>query len=81
MPKLRRLSGQAVVKILMQFGFKVASQRGSHIKLVRIMGDAVRQTLTIPDHDELDRGTLHAIYRQAVRYIIEEELRPHFYTE
>jgi len=27
----------------------------------------------------LDKGTLKAIFRQALRYIPEEELRPYFY--
>jgi hypothetical protein len=29
----------------------------------------------------VDRGTLQAIYRQALRFIPESELRPHFYTD
>ena len=79
MPKLRFLSGREVVKILSQFGFKVISQRGSHVKLRRILSDGTKQTLTIPLHEELDRGTLRAIYRQALRYIPEKDLKPHFY--
>jgi hypothetical protein len=27
----------------------------------------------------VDKGTLRAIFRQALRYITEAELRPHFY--
>jgi len=79
MPKLRVLSGREVVKILSRFGFKVISQRGSHVKLRRILSDGTKQTLTIPLHEELDRGTLRAIYRQALRYIPEKDLKPHFY--
>jgi predicted RNA binding protein YcfA (HicA-like mRNA interferase family) len=63
------------------FGFTVTSQRGSHIKLRRIAAGGGQQTLTIPNHKELDRGTLGAIYRQAARCILERELRPHFYVE
>jgi predicted RNA binding protein YcfA (HicA-like mRNA interferase family) len=81
MPKPRVLSGVEVVKILASFGFGVASQRGSHIKLRRVISDGTRQTLTIPNHRELDRGTLIGIYRQALRYIPAEELAPHFYTD
>ena len=73
MPKLKVLSGAEVVRIFAIFGFRVASQRGSHI--------GGQQTLTIPNHKELDRGTLGAIYRQASRYVAEKELRPHFYVE
>jgi len=79
MPRLKTLSGRDVVKILSRFGFKVASQRGSHVKLRRILSDGTKQTLTIPLHEELDMGTLRAIFRQALRYIPEEELKPHFY--
>lgn len=79
MPKLKVLSGGEAVKIFSNFGFAVASQRGSHIKLQRILPSGVRQTLTIPNHDELDRGTLKAIYRQALRYISEGELHGYFY--
>ncbi|MGC9969258.1 MAG: type II toxin-antitoxin system HicA family toxin [Bryobacteraceae bacterium] len=39
------------------------------------------QTLTVPNHDEIDRGTLHAIYRQASRFIPDSELRPKFSTD
>ena len=79
MPKLRNLSGKDVVRILSWFGFKVVSQRGSHVKLRRILLDGAKQTLTIPLHEELDKGTLRAIFRQALRYIPEEELKSHFY--
>jgi len=79
MPKLKTLSGREVVKILSRFGFKVVSQRGSHVKMRRILLDGTKQTLTIPLHEELDKGTLRAIFRQALRYIPEEDLKPHFY--
>lgn len=80
MPKLRVLSGGDILKILRTFGFNVAAQKGSHIKLTRTTSNS-RQTLTIPDHPELDRGTIKAIFRQATRYIKEEELAKYFYTE
>lgn len=81
MPKLKRLSGQDVVRILESFGFAQVSQRGSHVKLRRVLADGLKQTLTIPAHSELDTGTLKAIYRQAGRYILEAELHSHFYSE
>lgn len=80
-PRLKRLSGSEVVAIICTFGFEVHSQRGSHIKLRRISAKGDRQTLTIPLHAELDVGTLRAIIRQAMHYIPESELLPHFYTE
>lgn len=79
MPKLKILSGSEVIKILEGFGFAVASQKGSHVKLKRQREAGNNQILTIPNHKELDRGTLRAILRQASRYIPEAELIPHFY--
>lgn len=81
MPKLKILSGQEIIKIFLSFGFNVAAQKGSHIKLVRIFTGNSRQTLTIPNHSELDKGTIKAIYRQALKYISESELKPQFYSE
>ena len=81
MPKLRRLSGPAVIHILESFGFIVHAQAGSHVKLKRIGPYGQKQMLTIPSHRELDTGTLRAIFRQASQYIPDEELRPNFYTE
>ena len=80
MPRFKTLSGEDVVKILVALGFEVASQRGSHVKLRRITADGLKQTLTIPQHHELDRGTIRAIYRQTLRYVSEDELHPYFYT-
>jgi predicted RNA binding protein YcfA (HicA-like mRNA interferase family) len=79
MPKLRVLSGREVIKILSKFGFEVVSQKGSHMKLRRVLPDGIKQTLTVPLHEELDKGTLKAIIRQASRYIPEEELKRYFY--
>jgi predicted RNA binding protein YcfA (HicA-like mRNA interferase family) len=80
MPRLRRLSGWEVVRILRSFGFEPVSQRGSHVKLQRATVSG-RQTLTIPLHDDLDTGTLKAILRQVSRFIPEDELRSHFYAD
>ena len=78
MPKFKRLSGSEVIAILKQFGFEIYSQRGSHIKLRRV-GMAGKETLTVPNHRQLDTGTCRAIYRQACRYIPESELFGDFY--
>jgi predicted RNA binding protein YcfA (HicA-like mRNA interferase family) len=57
------------------------TQRGSHIKLRRTSISGEKQTLTIVMHDELDVGTLRAIFRQASRFIPEEQLKKEFYSE
>lgn len=79
--KLKVLSGSDLISIFRSFDFNVASQKGSHVKLVRIIYNGERQIITIPLHDELDRGTLKAIFRQAMRYISEGQLYNHFYSE
>lgn len=79
MPKLRRLAGRDVLTILQGFGFQQVSQRGSHVKLIREVVE-IRQVLTVPLHAELDPGTVRAIFRQASRFISEQDLRPYFYT-
>lgn len=79
MPKLRRLSGAQVIAVLEGFGFSVAGQKGSHIKLARVV-DGKRQMLTVPNHKEIDTGTIRAIYRQVSAYVPEMELRKHFYS-
>jgi predicted RNA binding protein YcfA (HicA-like mRNA interferase family) len=81
MPKLRRLSGPDVVSILQRFGFVTLKQAGSHIKLRRISSVGEGQTLTVPNHRQLDTGTCQAIFRQASRYISADELRKFFYSE
>ena len=61
--------GQNVIRIFQEFGFFIVDQRGSHIKLRRALANGAKQTITVPNHIEIDRGTLGAIYRQALRYI------------
>ena len=61
MSKLPVISGIECIKALRKVGFEVYRQRGSHIVLVRKTPSS--QT-TIPNHKELDRGTLRAIIRQ-----------------
>lgn len=81
MPKLRTLPGAEVLAILGESGFEPLSQRGSHIKIRRVLEGGQAQTLTIPNHREIDRGTLHAVFRQACRFVSERELRRAFFTE
>ena len=79
MPRLKVLSGEEVIKILESFNFTVLSQKGSHVKLRRTI-KKINQTLTIPNHKELDKGTLRAIFNQASKYISESELISYFYN-
>jgi predicted RNA binding protein YcfA (HicA-like mRNA interferase family) len=52
----------ARLKALAKVGFVVVRQQGSHIVVRR--ADPFVQ-IVVPDHKELDRGTLRAIIRQA----------------
>ena len=62
MSGLPRISGRECVKALEGAGFHFKRQEGSHIILRR--NDPFCQVV-VPDHKELDRGTLRAIIRQA----------------
>ena len=62
MSKLPQLSGRECVSVLERFGFRVVRQRGSHIVMRR---DDPFAQVVVPDHKEIDRGTLRAIVRQA----------------
>ena len=79
MARLRRLSARQVLRIFQTFGFSVVSTRGSHAKLKREIEGGPPQVLTVPLHRELAPGTVQAIYRQALRFIPEQDLHPHFY--
>ena len=62
MSGLPRISGRECIRALVKAGFYVKRQEGSHIILRR---DEPFAQLVVPDHQELDRGTLRAIIRQA----------------
>src|SRR5262249_41257411 len=78
--RLKTLSGRDVAAIFVRLGFQVVTTRGSHCKLRRTLRSGERQTLTIPLHASLATGTLHAIYRQASRFIAAGDLEAHFYS-
>jgi predicted RNA binding protein YcfA (HicA-like mRNA interferase family) len=58
--ELPLISGQDCIKLLEKIGFVVARQRGSHITMRR---KEPAQTISVPNHKELDRGTLRGIIR------------------
>ncbi|MCI5108573.1 MAG: type II toxin-antitoxin system HicA family toxin [Candidatus Pacebacteria bacterium] len=80
MPKLKSLGSKEITKILESFGFEAISQKGSHIKFAR-QTSFQRQVLTIPNHKNIDKGTVKAIFNQASRFISSEALEKHFYTK
>lgn len=62
MSGLPRISGRDCVKVLKKVGFYLKRQEGSHMILRR---DNPFGQVVIPDHKELDRGTLRSIIRQS----------------
>jgi predicted RNA binding protein YcfA (HicA-like mRNA interferase family) len=80
-PRLRRLSAKEVLRALHHFGFETVKTRGSDAKLRRLNHDGRVEILTIPLHKSLAPGTLRAIYRQSLRYLSEDELRPFFFSD
>ena len=62
MTRIPTVSGKRCVRALQKGGFYVKRQVGSHIILRR---DEPFAQVVVPDHKELDRGTLRAIIRQA----------------
>ncbi len=62
MSKLPVISGKECIKALEKTGYKVIRQKGSHIVLTT---SNPTNMLVVPNHKEIDRGTLRAIIRQA----------------
>lgn len=69
MPKL--YSARQVIKALQRLRFTIISQKGSHIKLRRVIEGNIF-TPIVPNHKEIAMGTLQSILRQAG--ITKEEL-------
>jgi predicted RNA binding protein YcfA (HicA-like mRNA interferase family) len=62
MTKLPGVSARECARALARIGFRLRRQEGSHVILRH---DDPFCQLVVPDHKELDRGTLRAILRQA----------------
>ncbi|NOZ06676.1 MAG: type II toxin-antitoxin system HicA family toxin [Chloroflexi bacterium] len=61
MSKLPRISGRTCRRVLEKQDFYFKRQHGSHMIMRR---DVPFAQVVVPDHKELDRGTLRAILRQ-----------------
>jgi len=61
MSQLPVISGKKLIKALKKIGFYVRDQRGSHIHLRH----PYKNPLTIPNHNEIAKGTLRAILKDA----------------
>ena len=63
MPKLPVVSGQEIIKALRKFGYEPDHQTGSHI-ILRCK-ELPHRRLTIPNHNEIAKGTLKKIINEA----------------
>ena len=61
MNKLPQISGRECVDALLKAGFQVRRRESSHIILTK---ENPHYQTVVPDHKQLDRGTLRAIIRQ-----------------
>ncbi|MFZ4797771.1 MAG: type II toxin-antitoxin system HicA family toxin [Bacteroidia bacterium] len=64
MPKMPRISGKELLKILALFDFEIIRQKGSHVVLKKKTIDGELGTV-VPMHKELAEGTLRGILKQA----------------
>jgi len=80
MPKQKGLSGKEMITFFQTQGFSIISHRGSHIKLRRFVS-TTKQTLVVPNHKSIDKGTMKEIYNQARRFLDQDILNTFFYTE
>lgn len=62
MSKIPVISARKMVKVLERVGFVVVGQKGSHIKLKRIIRDHA-DIVIVPNHKEIRRGTLRNILK------------------
>jgi len=64
-PKLRKVSGDKVVRILCnKLGFKITGRTGSHIRLSKVTPKGKVGTV-VPMHKELKIGTLKGVLKLA----------------
>ena len=74
MPKLPQVSGKVVVKVLQKVGFQKVSQKGSHIKLQRLMANYTR-TVIVLDHKIIREGTLRNGILKPISLSVDEFLK------
>lgn len=65
MPKLPVISGKKLIKVLNKVGFEFLDQSGSHVILIKSIGDKKLKPV-IPLHPVIKPGTLLSILKQAM---------------
>jgi len=62
MPPVPILTPKEVIKVFQKLGWEIARQKGSHIIMTRA---GHISTLSIPNHNEVARGTLRSLISKA----------------
>ncbi len=78
--RLKDLSGKEIIKFLGQNGFSVQKTHGSHCKLRRVVSGC-NQTLLIPNHNSVAKGTLRDIYNQISEYLPGPDTKDFFFAK
>jgi len=63
--KYPSLKSSEIVETLKKLGFVFKSQKGSHVKYVKEVKGMPKRTSIVPMHDEVKKGTLQRILKQA----------------
>jgi len=63
MSKLPQVSAKEILKVLYKLDFRIVTQKGSHIKLLRFTAVG-KQKVMVPNHKEIRKGTLRNILRE-----------------
>lgn len=73
--KLPTISYKELLKLLNQLDYQIDRQRGSHIRLKKILPQG-HHSITIPAHKEIAKGTLNDILNKISQYtnLSKEEL-------
>lgn len=74
MSNIPQVSGKEVVKGLQKIGFSVIQQRGSHIKLFRVVNNQ-KQTVIVPNHKVIKKGTLRNGILKSVNLSVEDFIK------
>ncbi len=65
MPKIPQISGKNLIKAFKKEEWVEVSQKGSHIKLVKKLTPVGKNTVIIPNHKVIKKGTLSRILKDA----------------
>ena len=74
MSNLPQVSGKDTIKALQKIGFTTKSQKGSHVKLIRVKNDQ-KQIVIIPLHKRIKKGTLRNGILKPINITVEEFIK------